>query len=236
MLKNQTADNDHDASATIYSELYGAAFRMIKKDLLDRADGVVEGVFLHVMPLLMLTEYQSDHFFWVELRKMISADIYLDGKKLDLNLRLARPYRNRMFLALMENDNASGIYIPISVGGQYELCVEWRTCFNDENKQDERITHTQKIVIPSSGFDSESLTVYSVPETSYTNCLAGRSPTSLKAYACSDLVVSKQRADVFATSVTRSDNHLFISETINISHPLDLKSAAFSNLFHNSFE
>lgn len=204
-----------------------AVFNTITRDLSGRERCLVEGVFLHFMPVLMLTEYQSERFFWVELRRMISADIYLNGKKLDLNLRLIRPYLNRMYVALTENKNTSGIYLPVSASGEYDLCVEWRICFSGKDQRHEYITHTQKIVITPSADEHASSKVYSVLEASYDNRCATNSSESLETYACSDFAVSKPRADLFGTSVVRKGNHLAIYETVKISRVLDLKRAAF---------
>ena len=226
MLNEQVADSDYYGCGT-HPAFYSAVFNAVTKDLSGKEGCLVEGVFLHVMPVLLLTEYQSERFFWAELRKMISAEVYLNDIKLNLNLHLIKPYPNRMYVALTENRNTSGVYLPVQASGKYNLRVEWRICFNCEGKQDEYITHTQKIVIASPNTNHAALTVYSVPEASYDDNYSMHSPMSLKTHACSELVVTKPRAEVFDTNTVRKDNHLAISETVTIHRVLDLKRAAF---------
>ncbi len=226
MLNEQVTDSECRGYG-VHPAYHNAIFNAVTKDLSGSEGGLVKGVFLHFMPVLMLTEYQSERFFWAELRKMISAEIYLNDIKLDLKLRLVKPYPNRMYVALTESKNMSGVYLPVQASGEYDLRVEWRICFDCKNKQSEYITHIQKIKISSGGSDRAALAVYSVPEASYDKIHSMYSPASLKTHACSDLVASKPRVEVFGTSVERQNSRLVISEMIDIRRELDLKRAAF---------
>jgi len=201
----------------------GAVFNAITKDLSGEAGRLVGGVFLHIMPTLMLTEFQSERFYWAELRKMIHADIYLDDVKLSLDLKLIKPFPNSMYLALTERRNVSGVYLPIRGAGEYSLRVEWFIRYGVGAEKVERITHSQKIMVDGVG-DLPTLTIYSVPEVSYEYSHSG---TDIKMYASSDAVATRERIAVFGTTIERKDNHVVINELVSLILPLDLRSASF---------
>lgn len=225
--------NNRSQSDGIHPAYSSAVFNAITKDLSGEAGRLVGGVFLHIMPTLMLTEFQSERFYWAELRKMIHADIYLDDVRLDLDLKLIKPFPNRMYLALTEKRNMSGVYLPVRGAGEYDLRVEWCVRYGIGPDKAERITHTQKIVIDDArgvdGVDGVDdfpvLTIYSVPEASYEyNNFSGM---SLKMYASSDAVATRERISVFGTTVERKDNHVTFSEAVKLVFPLDLYGASF---------
>lgn len=222
--------NTRGQSCGIHPAYSSAVFDAITKDLTGEAGRLAGGVFLHIMPTLMLTEFQSERFYWAELREMIRADVYLNDVKLNLNLKLIKPFPNRMYLALTEQRNVSGIYLPIRGAGEYDLRVEWCVRYGIGPKRVERISHIQKIVIESSdGVDGVDdfpvLTIYSVPEASYEyNNFSGM---SLKMYASSDAVATRERISVFGTTVERKDSHVTFSEAVKLVFPLDLYGASF---------
>jgi hypothetical protein len=203
---------------------HDSVYRAITKDLSGREGELVEGVFLHAMPVLLLTEYQSERFYWKELQSMISATVYLNNKKMKLNLSIVHPYPNRLYIALTDNKNISGLYLPIGTG-THELRVEWHLRL--EGQPYERVTHTQNIVIEpvaSTSDERGALTIYSVPEASYGY---EHSPMNLKTHAGTQLSVAKQRAELFGTSVKRGAGRVKFSERLILSRALDLSSAAF---------
>lgn len=206
----------------VHPAFYEAVYSTITKDLSGQEGCLVEGTYLHVLPLLMLTEYQSERFYWVQLRKMIRVEMYLNDVRLNLNLNLIRPFPNNMYVAITENKNVSGIYLPIKATGEHELRVEWH--IDLEGQSYERISHTQTILIESQPVTDALLAVYSVPEVSY--CYS-YSPMSLKTYASSAMAINKSRAAVFGTRASKSGQNVIIDESITIGHALDLNRAAF---------
>lgn len=211
-----------EQSHNVRSVFQKAVYSAITKDLSGQEGCLVEGTYLHVLPLLLLTEYQSERFYWVELRRMIRVEMYLNDIRLNLNLNLARPFSNSMYVAITENSNVTGVYLPIKATGKHELRVEWH--IDLEGRSYERISHTQTILIESQSANDSPLTVYSVPEVSY--CYS-QSPASLATYANSSMAINKSRAAVFGTHGSKKGQNVIIDESITISHALDLSGAAF---------
>jgi len=229
-MSEQVVESSPKNAHTAYSS---AVFNMITKELSGRAGELVEGTFLHFMPILMLTEYQAERFYWAELRKMISASVYLNGEKLNLDLRLVRPFPNRMLVAITHKNGVSGLYIPTGVDGVdgvYEIQVDW-VIAHCNGEPSEQVTHIQKVIIKSDAHRHQPLTIYSIPEMS---CQAeGKAvknlgnPLGLKTYANSEGFVTRQRANAFGTLVECERGITTYSEAVTITEPLEIDGAAF---------
>lgn len=210
----------------MHSAYKASKYNLIIKDLSGEAGRTVEGVFLHLLPMLRLTEYQFDRYFMIDLRRMITANIYLDNVRLDLDLKLDRPFPNLMLLTLTEKKNRTGVYLPIKGPGEYDVRVEWSIEYGIDTGNI-LVTHKQRVVIECNG-EQPVLSIYSVPEASWIYSKHNSySASCLSLTVTSDGSVTRERVASFGTTVHCDQGQLMYDEVVKIQEPLDLYGARF---------
>lgn len=215
-------------SCGIHPDYSGIVFERISHDVFVSSKpitGVSGGALLHIMPKLLLNDYQSERFSWLDLRGRIKVEVYLDDELLDLELRLMKPYPNNLYVVATHMESLTGFYVPLEVIGEHELRVEWIIDYGIEGRGLERISHIQRIVIDCALSANSSLAVYSVPESSY--CIGEYSSASLGLFAHSDQYLGKERVSAFGTTSEYENGVRSIRETITIVDYLDPHNAAF---------
>lgn len=181
-------------------------------------------MYLHTIPLLLLTESQSDRFFWNTLKDLITAEIYLDDQWIDLDLVATRPYSNQMCVALTEKKTNLGVFLPISCTGRHFLRTEWLLRLSGSQLEDQRITHIQTIDIEEEDAAEGQIAIFSIAETwgylSQSDDVFDEMDATTR--VGTDMTLHRNRVNAFSSARSKNGSGQVIMECVQIT-----KSACF---------
>lgn len=178
-------------------------------------------MYLHTIPLLLLTENQSDRFFWNTLKDLITAEIYLDDKRIDLDLIVTRPYSNQMCVALTEKKANLGVFLPIKSTSRHFLRTEWLLKLSGGQLEDQRITHIQTIDIEDEAAAEGQIAIFSIADT--WGDLSGSDDVfdemDFTTHVSTDITLHRNRVNAFGSAQSKKGSSQVIMERVQITKP-----------------
>lgn len=176
-------------------------------------------MYLHTIPLLLLSEFQSERFYWNTLKDLITAEVFLNDKRVDLDLVAIRPYKNQLFVALSENNANTGIFLPINSTGRHFLRTEWSLSLSGSQLEDQRFSHIQSIDIDSAEAIEDQTEVFSIADAwapldheEYTS-----DDSNLTTYVGTNMTLHKKRVNAFNSVISKNGPIQTIVEHITVS-------------------
>lgn len=186
----------------------------MKKHLKQKILTSNDEMSLHTIPLLFLSEFQAERFYWNTLRSMISAEIYLNDEKISCELKPIRPYPNQMFVALTDRKTHLGVFLPISSTERQILRTEWLLKMSGNGFEDQSITHLQTIDFECAPITKNQTAVFSIPDTW---CENGQGfGMGHSTHIGTDITVGNGRKRMFNTTLTKNGHHQTFIENIKI--------------------